>query len=342
MERPAATLDIENPAMLIDYLRREEHILPNEVPAIEPLTGGVSNRTMLVVRENGEAWVVKQALAKLRVAVDWFSDPERIHREAAGLRALVTLLPAGVIPPLIFEDQREHLLGMAAVAQPHENWKSLLLAGQVEPEQMMQFGQILGTIHRRATENQAELAPLFRDRTFFESLRLEPYYAYTAAEVPPAAPFLAELIAATRRRTLTLVHGDYSPKNLLLRNGQLVLLDYEVIHWGDPAFDLGFSLTHLLSKAHHLPALRSTFAMSAEIYWQAYLAALDNVPWRDELEAWVVQQTLACLLARVAGRSPLEYLSASERQSQQRALLSLLPQPPHTVKQLINAFLAAV
>ena len=94
------------------------------------LAGGVSNRTMLVELSGGEAWVVKQALPKLRVAVNWFSDPDRIEREAAGMRWLMKLAPEGSIPRLIFEDRSSHLLAMEAVGQPHVNWKTMLLAGQ--------------------------------------------------------------------------------------------------------------------------------------------------------------------------------------------------------------------
>jgi aminoglycoside phosphotransferase (APT) family kinase protein len=170
-------------------------------------------------------------------------------------------------------------------------------------------------------------------------LRLEPYYAFAATQVPAAAPFLHGLIEATRAHRLTLVHGDYSPKNILVHGGKLVLLDHEVIHFGDPSFDLGFSLTHLLSKAHHLAGKREAFAAAANVYWQAYLEALGRVAWLEGFEARVVRQTLACLLARVAGRSQFEYLSADERQRQREAAVSLMAQPPKAVPDLVGAFL---
>src|SRR6185369_10208057 len=114
---------------------------------------GVSNRTVLVERPNGEAWVVKQALKKLRVAVEWYSSPERIHREALGMRWLAQLAPPGSTTELIFEDQASHILAMTAVPQPHENWKIRLLAGRLETGQAEQFGRLLGTIHRAAYEH---------------------------------------------------------------------------------------------------------------------------------------------------------------------------------------------
>ena len=208
-------LDIEQPAALVTYLRQAGHIGETESPTLQVLAGGVSNRTVLVTRATGEAWVIKQALTKLRVPVDWFSAPERVHREALGLRTLAQLLPANAVPAFIFEDHRAHLLAMSAVPYPHHNWKSLLLSGAVDLKHVAQFGHMLAQIHAQSTVHATTLAPLFADRTFFESLRLEPYYAYTATQVPAAAPFLDALITATRQRTHALVHGDYSPKNTL-------------------------------------------------------------------------------------------------------------------------------
>jgi 5-methylthioribose kinase len=340
-------LDIEQPDALIAYLRDKGRIGADEQPIIRNLAGGVSNRTVWVERPTGEAWVLKQALAKLRVSADWFSSPERVHREALGLRWLAQLAPPGTITPLVFEDHTQHLLAMQAVPQPHDNWKTLLLAGQLEEDHVIQFGRLLGTIHRQAYERRDEVAPVFEDRSFFESLRLEPYYSYTASQVPAAADFLHALIAETRVCHLTLTHGDYSPKNVLIYQGRLILLDHEVIHFGDPAFDLGFSLTHLLSKAHHLLPQRHVLTEAAKQYWQVYNQTIgdtfSHLPSQErvsDLEPRVVHHTLACLLARVAGRSPLEYLDDTARLRQREAVLALLSNPPTNILDLINQFVA--
>jgi tRNA A-37 threonylcarbamoyl transferase component Bud32 len=283
--------------------------------------------------------VLKQALEKLRVSVDWFSDPERVHREALGLRWLQELAPPGSITPLVFEDHEHHLLAMEAVPEPHENWKTMLLEGQVRDEHVEQFGRLLGEVHRNAHERREELAPIFEDRSFFESLRLEPYYGYTATQVPPAADFLHALVDETRACRISLTHGDYSPKNILVHEGRLVLLDHEVIHFGDPAFDLGFSLTHFLSKAHHLPDRRVAFAKAANLYWWTYLRAVGEADWVGDLEPRAVRHTLGCLLGRVAGRSPLEYLDEEERHRQKETVLALMSRTPTTVPELVEGFI---
>lgn len=337
----ADRLNIENADALIAYLRRTGQIAADETPTVEVLTGGVSNRTVLVQREaeRGDSWVIKQALRKLRVEVDWFSDPARVHREAAGLRNLAELLPAGAVPRFVFEDRHEHLFSMSAVPQPHENWKSQLLDGRLDATHVEQFAQMLGALHSRSAKQSDPLASEFGDRSFFETLRLEPYYGYAAEQVSVASTFLNDLIDDTRARQLTLVHGDYSPKNVLVRCGKLVLLDHEVIHWGDPGFDLGFSMTHFLSKAHFLPPMRDRFVAATRRYWEAYCDAAGCDAWQQGLEASAVRHTLGCLLARVAGRSPLEYLTEQQRASQQRAVISLINRSPATIDELIEQFI---
>lgn len=338
-------MDIENHDELLPYLRRSGRVAMGEEMRTRVLRGGVSNRTVLVEFENGKAWVLKQALSKLRVATDWFSSPERIHREAAGLRWLEKLAPAGSMTPLIFEDEAEHVLAMEAVPYPHRNWKELLLEGDLRPEHVEQFAVLLATVQRGASElneRTGEIGEAFAERSFFESLRLEPYYAYTAAHVPAAATFLEKLIEHTRARSFTLVHGDFSPKNILVYKDKLILVDHEVVHFGDPAFDVGFALTHFLSKAHHLRTYRKAFRTAALQFWNVYRATLGGVPWSTDLESYAARHTLAILLARVAGRSPLEYLSVSERTRQKTVTSNLMAFTPKTIPELIEAFIAGI
>jgi aminoglycoside phosphotransferase (APT) family kinase protein len=338
------TLDIEQPGALTAYLRDKGLVGPDEEPRVTVLAGGVSNRTVLVERKSGEAWVVKQALAKLRVKVDWFSSPERIHREADGLRWLTEFAPAGSITPLVFEDHDHHLLGMAAVPQPHENWKTMLLRGEMDLDHVRQFATLIGQVHRESHHRLVDLLPVFGDRTFFETLRVEPYYRYTASQVPESATFYTALIDDTYARQDTIVHGDFSPKNVLVHGGRLVLLDHEVIHLGDPGFDLGFGMTHLLSKAHHLLAHREAFRHATVAFWDTYWQTVNQngAEWTVDLEARAVRHTLGCLLARVRGRSPLEYMDDVARTRQARAVNAIIAQPPVTVAELAAAFVAGI
>jgi len=222
---------------------------------------------------------------------------------------------------------------MQAVPAPHENWKTMLMSGRVEPDHVRQFATILASVHRAGVERRDEFAKRFADTHFFESLRLEPYYLYSAERMPAVARFLINLVEQTRATRETLVHGDYSPKNVLVREGRLVLLDHEVIHFGDGAFDLGFALTHLLSKAHALAPHRQRFLDAARLFWETYYRHAG-----EDREERACRHTLACLLARCIGRSPLEYLSPPAAARQANAASLMMDQPPHKVNALIDEF----
>jgi aminoglycoside phosphotransferase (APT) family kinase protein len=338
----AKTLDIEQAETLIRHLRETGRIEATETPICQPLEGGVSNRTVRVDRPSGESWVLKQALPKLRVAQDWFSNIVRVHREALGLRWLERLAPPGAVPAFLFEDHHHHFFAMRAVAHPHENWKTRLLRGCVDADVVREFGTLLGLIHRRAFEQSQEVAQAFGDREFFESLRLEPYYRFTATQHPEAVAFLNGLVEETLSTRLTLVHGDYSPKNILIHQRKLVLLDHEVIHFGDPTFDLGFALAHFLSKARHLPEHRRSFLNAASEFWVSYREAAGGLSALAGFTSRAVRQTLGCLLARVSGRSPLEYLTARERQEQRAAVLLLMERPPADLEEFLCALAVAL
>jgi aminoglycoside phosphotransferase (APT) family kinase protein len=331
----SSQLDIEAPGALRNYLLERGLLAAEESVQISILSGGVSSRTVLVRREDGESWVVKQALPALRVATEWRSNPARSRREAAGARALAKLLPPGSVPAIVFEDPAHHLFVMTAAPPGARNWKTLLLAGQVEPAHFSAAGALLADLHSSC----ADLAAEFADTSFFETLRLEPYYEFTASQAPAAAPFLEGLCEATRRSRFALTHGDFSPKNILVDGERLILLDHEVIHFGDPAFDLGFFLTHCLSKAHHLPTHREELARAASYFVAQYRARARTESWGSDFWPRAAAHTVACLLARVLGRSPLEYLSVEERARQQRACLRLQAALPPSLESLIGQFL---
>jgi len=330
--------DIEEFDALRDYLREHGYARIGEALALKKLPGGVSNRTVRVAWADGHAWVLKQALAKLRVNVDWFSSPERIGVEAKALRWLNRSAPPGTTPGFIFEDMANHLMGMEAIPEEHENWKSVLLSGQIVSNHFEQFGLLLGAIHRESSDCGAETCRVFADTTYFVNLRLEPYYLYTAQKTAEAAAFLDALARETLNHKDSLVHGDFSPKNTLIYRDKLILLDYEVVHFGDPAFDVGFALTHFLSKAHHLAKDRARLATAAEVFWQVYRKEIKRLNWAGALEPRVARHTLGCLLARVAGKSPLEYLTPREVTRQRDIVLALLVKPPTSVPDLIAKF----
>src|SRR5208282_5856662 len=191
--------DIEKFDALRDYLAERGYVKPGDTISLEKLAGGVSNRTVRLLWADGHGWVLKQALTKLRVDVDWFSSPERIGVEAKAIRWLNSLAPKGTIPLFIFDDIANYLMAMEAIPEECENWKSVLLSGKIVSDHFEQFGLLLGTIHRRSSEAGPEIRRAFADTTYFENLRLQPYYLYAAQNTPAASEFLKALARDTMR-----------------------------------------------------------------------------------------------------------------------------------------------
>ncbi|NUQ01907.1 MAG: phosphotransferase [Armatimonadetes bacterium] len=273
--------------------------------AFESLGGGISN-DVLAFSAGGREYVLKRALPKLRVAAEWHSDVRRIHREAACQRWLTQVLRPGEVPAVVAEDELHHVYIMERAPRDSLNWKDEMLAGRVHPQAAARAGDLLGRLHAAGAEND-QLAARFGDQTVFDQLRLDPYLRTTAANHPALAEPIGDVIRSCAEERWTVVHGDYSPKNILLRETHLVLLDHEVVHYGDPRFDLGFFFTHLFLKALHL-GLAELWEQIPRA-WAAYRTAYPGI---DE-RSW--QPHLGCmLLARVDGKSPAGYLSAAEEE----------------------------
>jgi 5-methylthioribose kinase len=327
-------MNVEEPASLKSYLAERGYTLGES----HILAGGVSNLTVLVRLTDGSSMVVKQARDQLRSAVEWKCDPGRIRQEALAMEWLSRWTPAGSIPRLLFLDTANHILAMEAIPQPHDEWKKLLLSGQIHLDHFSKFGELLAAIHRGSYLERAEVEPIFRDQSFFFSLRLEAYYLYAADHEPRAAAFLRELVRETQARRFALVHGDYSPKNVLVRGDRLVLLDHEAANFGEPTFDVGFALTHFLSKALHLREHRELLRAGAHEFWRAYRRGLPAIPELADVSERAVRHTLGCLMGRVAGKSLLEYMSPNERDTQRAIVLRCIEKLPAGIEDLIDQF----
>lgn len=323
MKPVGLNVDIESPVSLAHWLAEHRLTNPGVGLQIHALRGGVSNKAMLVEVPGRAPIVVKQALERLRTKSEWFSSPRRIHVEGAALRCLGSAMSDTHVPRWLAEDAHNHILAMAAIACPHENLKDMILAGNVPTGIGWRLGETLAKLHETSARRAGDFAREFNDRSFFESLRIEPYYSYLALGRPEIADWIGALVEECRSHREAIVHGDFSPKNMLLEGGRLWLLDFEVVHWGDSTFDVGFVLAHFLSKARHLTQLRRVILGEADGLFQSvkrHSPCAGDPGW----EGRAVRHLLACLLARVAGRSPLEYLSLSERRVQEGTVRSMI------------------
>jgi aminoglycoside phosphotransferase (APT) family kinase protein len=293
-------------ADLAAALRAMKLLGSGEPYSVETLGGGVSC-DVLAVEAGGRAFCVKRALARLRVAEDWRAPVERAEAEVAWFRLVAGIDPR-LVPQVLAEDRARHVFAMSYLPpETHPLWKARLAAGEADPDFAALVGAALARIHA-ATAGRADIAAQFANHEQFFALRLEPYLLFTAGRHPEVGPRIRQLADSIARSRIALMHGDVSPKNILCGPQGPVFLDAETACIGDPAFDLAFCLNHLLLKCvwhpEHSGAYLDCFARLKDAY-------LSRVDWesREDVERRTAALLPALLLARVDGKSPVEYLT---------------------------------
>lgn len=326
------SIDAANAA---EYLRQAGWIAPAERVQVERMAGGVSNEVFYVQRlDQADCdFVLKQARPQLRTPDPWFSSVERIWREVEVLRLCERLLRVGQLaslharalrattPQVLFEDRPNYAFAMSAAPREHKVWKQALLAGEVSQSIAEQCGTLLGVLHAGSWKD-AKIAQQLGDRRLFDELRLDPYYRTTARAFPEFCADFERLVASTSQQACSLVHADFSPKNLLVYGGGLMMVDFETGHYGDPAFDLGFFLSHLVLKAFYRAPAHETFLQMTQRFWLAYGGVVEpavSSPVYKALVARAIDHCAGCMWARIDGKSQVEYLVDSPRRAAVRA-----------------------
>jgi aminoglycoside phosphotransferase (APT) family kinase protein len=319
------------PPDILDALRRMGLLDPDATPhpealTGEPLTGGVSSDIWRIDLPQGPI-CVKRALAKLRVAADWQAPVDRNQYEARWMRRANAAVP-GAAPALLGQNTASGALAMCYLPPgDHPLWKDQLRDGHADPNFAAAVAQRLVRIHA-ATAADPAVAADFPTDAIFHAIRLEPYLLATALAHPDLAPQLEALVATTQANKRALVHGDVSPKNILAGPTGPVFLDAECAWWGDPAFDLAFCLNHLLLKCLWTPPARAGFLACFDAMANSYRA---GVTWEPPaaLEARVARLLPGLFLARVDGKSPVEYITAeADKDRVRRVARALLLAPP--------------
>jgi aminoglycoside phosphotransferase (APT) family kinase protein len=323
-------------AELIEALHGMGLLASGDAPRFTSLSGGVSSEVWRVDL-GPESICIKRALPKLRVDQEWFAPVERWQYEYAWLRVAGEIVP-NAVPALRGCDSSRGLFAMAYLdSTEYRLWKAELRDGRADSVFAAAVGRALAAIHA-ATADRPDIAAQFPSDNIFYHIRLDPYLGATARRHPDLAEALRSLIKTTASIKRALVHGDVSPKNILVGPLGPVFLDAECAWYGDPAFDLAFCLNHLLLKCLWNPAAALGFLACFGALRGAYLAAMPHDV-RDEIEQRAAHLLPGLLLARIDGKSPVEYVTAeSDKNRVRRVARPLILSPPARLEQVQTAW----
>ncbi|ROP50060.1 phosphotransferase family enzyme [Enterobacter sp. BIGb0383] len=321
-------IDLSTDRQAIRSVLQNMGLLQAEQPLqVSALTGGVSSNILKIATAAGE-FCLKQALPTLKVAKEWHAPLERVFAEIDWMKTIAAIRPEAV-PRIVGVDKSRLCFVMDYLpADSFPNWKNQLLAGEIDSHFAARLGELLSSIHSHTAHNQ-ELARQFAYDDHFFSLRLDPYLGEIARQYPQYAGRIHAVLERTRNTRIALVHGDISPKNILRGPSGPTILDAECAWYGDPAFDAAFCLNHFLLKAAHAED-PETQQRLMQCFRQLGEAWLGGAKWEPSaaLEARVATLLPCLLLARVDGKSPVEYLSEQAASRVRRAACQLLEQQP--------------
>jgi 5-methylthioribose kinase len=304
------------PANALDYLRQSGRI--GAGPArVTPLGWGVSN-VVLRVETPERLFVLKQSRPQLRTQDVWLSDLDRVYREQEVMEVLRQLLPEPTVPEVLFADRPNYVFAMSHAPADARVWKEALLAGEVDLALGERAGLVLGRMHEATARDRAAVER-FRDHTVFVQLRVEPFYRRIQERRPEVAHRVEPLIEQLLSLKEALCHGDYSPKNILAHARGFTLVDYETAHLGDPTMDLGFFLSHLVLKAVRQDDIRERYFELTRAFWKGYASEV-GAGVLAEWEARGIGHFGVCLLARIDGTSPVDYLPEEAKRETVRRL----------------------
>ena len=305
-----------SPEYAESYLRTKGWVPPGPIQ-IEPLGWGVSNLVLRVITGQ-RSFVLKQSRPQLRTRDAWYSNLDRVYREQEVMETLAPILPPLTVPEVLHDDRPNYVLVMSHAPADATVWKETLLAGQLDPVVAERAGTVLGRMHETTARNPA-LIERFSDKAVFIQLRVDPYYRRVQERRPEVAEAVEPLIQDLLTSQEALCDGDYSPKNILVHSQGFMLVDYETAHFGDPTMDLGFLLSHLVLKAARRAQIRAEFFELTRAFWRGYAQEVSFRP-ITELEARGIGHCAVCLLARIDGTSPVEYLPQEPKREAVRSI----------------------
>ncbi|MDR1587659.1 MAG: phosphotransferase [Treponema sp.] len=298
-------IDIADKGVLESYLLEKKIVDRDEGYSLKYCKGGVSG-TVAFVYAGGKPLIIKQALGQLKVKEDWFCDPNRMGIEYKSNEIYHRIAP-DCAPEVYFYDGENYIYGREAVPENCSMWKADLMSGLLDFAVAEKTIKTLSLVHKGCASDR-EIAEIFKDKKIFYELRISPYIEFTVEKYPELKSFARPIVAELMESKISLVHGDFSPKNIMVNGRGISVLDYEVAHYGHPSFDLAFFSNHFILKAVKNKQWAGAYLSMLGYMLEIYFSRVSYMPAR-ELENSFVRLLSLMMLARVDGKSPAEYIT---------------------------------
>ena len=303
---------------------------------IKRLKGGVSCE-VYKAKTIKNTYCIKRALPKLLVKKDWYVKTNRIKYEYLWLKHCKKLLPKSIPKIYKFDEKSKYLILEYLNEKKFLNLKSEFLKGKINYKLINKIGKNLSIIHNNSTKKNIEkkFSPNFRN---FYDLRLDAYFNEVKRVHPNLSSFVNNINKQYKENRTTLVHGDMSPKNILFYKNEIKFLDAETSNFGDPVFDVVFFTNHLLIKSIYLPNKKNQFLKAYKNFIDTYISN-SNCEDKKFFFRRCLNMIPLMLIARVDGKSPVEYVTSVKMKNEIRKLsFKLLNKKDISFGNLLNIY----
>ncbi len=289
---------------------------------VEPLKGGVSCE-IYKVDTTTNSYCIKKALKKLRVEKDWYADPIRSYYEYLWLKKTKKILPSSIPEVISYNRMKNYLIIEYLNMSRYSNLKEDLLKGKVDLDNLNKIAKKLLYIHKNLKSNYNK--KIFQTHNFnFIKLRINPYLLELNKTYPELKKYINETVNLLRNNQHTVIHADFTPKNILVSKNKQIILDAETANYGDPSFDIVSLINHLIIKLLFVNKNKKNFVLALKKIFNTYHS---NVTWEEKQD--IIKRSLTLLplmmLARVDGKSPVEYIkNNNEKNKLRRIALDLI------------------
>jgi tRNA A-37 threonylcarbamoyl transferase component Bud32 len=269
-----------------EYLREKGWVLSNEPVSARVLPSSPRN-TVLKITTPHTCRVLKQAIGREADAAG------RSRREQDCLAYLSTFQHSCSVPEVIQADFGNRLLLLSCAPENAVSLQQQLMNEDFNVDIAAAAGSLLGWVHATSHSDE-EVARRFGDKRFFEEIRLDPFYTEIAAKHPRLASSIGAHAAALATSSLTFVHGEFTPENVLAEGERMFLVDCDAGHFGHPSVDTASFLADLTFLMFGAPGWKEEYLTLVLSFWNAYQASADF-----ESESWHARSCLphlGCLL----------------------------------------------